>query len=104
MKFVLQLIDIVLFSGHEGPVSSLCFSPSPLSSLLVSVSWDKTLRIWDAVSSSASLTRESINLTSDGLAICFRPDGQQVAVASLDGHISIFDPHQVHIHTMDPST
>ncbi|EFX76049.1 hypothetical protein DAPPUDRAFT_249541 [Daphnia pulex] len=62
--------------------------------LLVSVSWDKTLRIWDAVSSAASLTREAINLTSDGLAVCFRPDGQQVAVASLDGHISICDPHQ----------
>lgn len=82
-------------SGHEGPVSSLCFNPSPSSSLLVSVSWDKTLRVWDAVSSAASLTRETINLTADGLAVCFRPDGQQVAVASLDGHISVFDPHQV---------
>lgn len=83
-----------MLSGHEGPVSSLAFNPNPSSSLLVSVSWDKTLRMWDAVSSAASLTRETVNLTSDGLAVCFRPDGQQVAVASLDGHISIFDPHQ----------
>ena len=83
-----------MLSGHEGPVSSVAFNPSPSSSLLVSVSWDKTLRMWDAVSSAASLTRETVNLTADGLAVCFRPDGQQVAVASLDGHISIFDPHQ----------
>lgn len=87
-----KLLEVL--SGHEGPVSSLCFSPSPSSSLLVSVSWDKTLRIWDAVSSAASLTRETVNLTSDGLAVCFRPDGKQVAVATLDGHISIFDPQQ----------
>jgi periodic tryptophan protein 2 len=94
---------VFLFSDHEGPVSSLNFSPIPLSSLLVSVSWDKTSRIWDAVSSAASLTREAINLTSDGLAVCFRPDGQQVAVAFLDGHISICDPHQVSIPIMNLS-
>lgn len=58
------------------------------------------MRVWDAVSSSASMTREAITLTSDGLAVCFRPDGQQVAVASLDGHISIFDPHQVRYLTL----
>lgn len=76
-------------------MSSIAFSPSPLSSMLVSVSWDKTLRIWDAVSSAASVSRETVNLTADGLAVCFRPDGKQVAVASLNGHISVFDPHQV---------
>ena len=59
---------------------------------MASVSWDKTLRIWDAVSSAASLSRETINLTADGLAVCFRPDGEQLAVATLDGHIGIFDP------------
>jgi periodic tryptophan protein 2 len=94
---------VFLFSDHEGPVSSLNFSSIPLSSLLGSVSWDKTSRIWDAVSSAASLTREAINLTSDGLAVCFRPDGQQVAVAFLDGHISICDPHQVSIPIMNLS-
>ena len=75
-------------------MSSVAFSPSTDSSLLVSVSWDKTLRVWDAVSAAASLTRETINLTADGLAVCFRPDGQQVAVATLDGHVSVFDPIQ----------
>jgi len=102
-KFVMLLLNQVFLkynSGHEGPISSVAFNPSPSSSLLVSVSWDKTLRMWDAVSSAASLTRETVNLTADGLCVCFRPDGQQVAVASLDGHISIFDPHQVIIKSM----
>jgi len=76
-------------------VSGVCFNPNPSSSLLCSVSWDKTIRVWDAVSSAASLSRETINLTADGLTVCFRPDGLQVAVASLDGHVSIFNPHEV---------
>lgn len=75
-------------------MSSVSFSPSPTSSLLASVSWDKTLRLWDAVTSAASVTRETINLTADGLYVCFRPDGKQLAAATLDGHISIFDPIQ----------
>ena len=91
LTILFELID----SGHEGPVSSLSFSPSLLSSMLVSVSWDKTLRVWDAVATAASLTREAINLTADGLAVAFRPDGERVAVATLDGHIAIFNPHQV---------
>lgn len=73
----------------------MCFSPSITSSMLVSVSWDKTLRVWDAVATAASLTREAINLSGDGLAVAFRPDGDQVAVCTLDGHIAIFNPHQV---------
>lgn len=31
--------------GHEGPVSSLSFSPT--QPLLASCSWDKTVRTWD---------------------------------------------------------
>jgi periodic tryptophan protein 2 len=38
-----RLLEIL--AGHEGPVSALAFSPSPTSSQLASVSWDKTLRV-----------------------------------------------------------
>jgi len=51
-------------NGHEGPVSNIAFNPSPASSTLVSVSWDKTMRIWDTVETSVS--REAITLTADG--------------------------------------
>jgi periodic tryptophan protein 2 len=47
-----RLLEVL--SGHEGPVSSLAFSPSPSSSSLASASWDKTLRIWNALAVSSS--------------------------------------------------
>ena len=47
-----KLLEVL--SGHEGPVSSVRFSPSPSSSALASASWDKTLRIWNALSVSSS--------------------------------------------------
>uniref|UniRef100_A0A673JGG4 Periodic tryptophan protein 2 homolog n=1 Tax=Sinocyclocheilus rhinocerous TaxID=307959 RepID=A0A673JGG4_9TELE len=77
-----------VLSGHEGPVSSLCFSP--VQSVLASVSWDKTVRLWDMLDSWE--TKETLRLTSDGLAVTYRPDGQELAVASLDGEITFWNP------------
>ncbi len=37
-----RLLEVI--SGHEGPVSSLGFSPSASSSMLASASWDQSLR------------------------------------------------------------
>lgn len=82
-----RLVEVL--AGHEGPVGGLAFSPSPTSTQLATVSWDKTLRIWDAVGTSA--TREAIALGSDGLALAWRPDGQMVSVATLTGQVVTFD-------------
>ena len=51
-----HLLEVI--SGHEGPVSCLAFNPSPASgaSQLATASWDKTLKIWDALSASSSTT------------------------------------------------
>lgn len=38
-----RLLDIL--ASHEGPIAALAFSPT--QSLLVSASWDKTIRSWD---------------------------------------------------------
>lgn len=81
-----RLLEIL--SGHEGPVGSLAFSPLPTSSTLVSVSWDKTLRIWNAIERSSA--HETIELTADGLCVIFNPNGEEVAVATLDGQILVF--------------
>lgn len=56
---------------------------------MASVSWDKTLRIWDAIERGSA--HETIELTADGLCVTFKPNGQEVAVATLDGQITTFD-------------
>ncbi|XP_056157267.1 PWP2 small subunit processome component [Lampris incognitus] len=82
-----RLLEVL--GGHEGPVSCLCFSP--VRSILASVSWDCTVRLWDMMDSWQ--TKEMLRLTSDGLCVSYRPDGEELAVATLDGEISFWNPH-----------
>jgi hypothetical protein len=63
-----------VLSGHEGPVTSLAFSPK--ESLLASGSWDHTIKFWDVYKSAAAT--ETIETPSDTLALAFRPDGKEV--------------------------
>ena len=80
-----KLLDVL--AGHEGPVSSLAFSPT--GNLLASGSWDKTVRIWNVFSRSHAV--EPYQLSADVLALAFRPDGKEIAVSSLDGQVMFFD-------------
>lgn len=80
-----RLLDVL--SGHEGPISSLSFNP--MKCVLASASWDKTVRLWDMLDSWR--TKETLALTSDVLVVAFRPDGNELAVASLDGQITFWD-------------
>uniref|UniRef100_A0A0A9YWV8 Small-subunit processome Utp12 domain-containing protein n=1 Tax=Lygus hesperus TaxID=30085 RepID=A0A0A9YWV8_LYGHE len=83
-----RLLEVL--AGHEGPVVSLDFNPGLTSTELVSASWDKTVRIWNAIDS--SMSNEVVRLSSDCLAVAYRPDGKEFAVATLDCQISFFDP------------
>ena len=78
-----------ILSGHEGPVASVAFSPNLTSTALASVSWDKTLKLWNAIESSSM--HETIQLSADALCVVYRPDGEEVAVSTLDGQISFFN-------------
>ncbi|XP_041934789.1 PWP2 small subunit processome component [Alosa sapidissima] len=80
-----RLLEVL--SGHEGPVSSLSFCPS--RAVLASASWDRTVRLWDMLDSWHA--KEVLRLTSDGMAVAYRPDGQELAVATLDGEISFWN-------------
>ncbi|KAK9451542.1 WD40-repeat-containing domain protein [Limtongia smithiae] len=80
-----QLLDRL--SGHEGPVSCLSFAEE--GGILASASWDKTVRVWDIFARHVSV--EPFEQQSDVLSIALRPDSKQVAVATLDGQISIWD-------------
>ena len=79
-----QLLDRL--SGHEGPVSSLSFAPN--GSVLVSGSWDHTVRIWSIFN--RSQTSEPLQLQSDVLTIAFRPDSLQLAISTLDGQLTFW--------------
>ncbi|XP_036401269.1 PWP2 small subunit processome component [Megalops cyprinoides] len=81
-----RLLEVL--AGHEGPVS--CLSFSPVQSVLASASWDRTVKLWDMLDSWQ--TKETLRLASDGLAVTYRPDGQELAVATLDGEISFWNP------------
>ncbi|XP_041358721.1 periodic tryptophan protein 2 homolog [Gigantopelta aegis] len=82
-----RLLEVL--TGHEGPISSLCFSP--VSAILASGSWDKTVKLWDVFEAKGA--KESLSLITDVLAVTFRPDGQELAVATLDSTISFWNPH-----------
>jgi periodic tryptophan protein 2 len=81
-----KLLDVM--AGHTAPVSSLAFSPSGANQL-ASGSWDKTVRVWSIFGRSGAV--EPFSLSSDVLAIAFRPDGKEVAVSTLDGQITFFN-------------
>lgn len=81
-----KLLEIL--SGHEAPVTGMAFDPSG-SGLLASTSWDRTVRLWEVFRRSQST--ESMSISSEGLALAFRPDGLEVCVASLDGQLNFFD-------------
>lgn len=75
--------------GHTSPVTTIAFSPNITSTTLLSGSWDKTVRIWNCLESNSE--NESIDLMADVTAVCFKPNGEEVAVATLNGNIYIFD-------------
>ncbi|KAF4446250.1 periodic tryptophan protein 2 [Fusarium austroafricanum] len=79
-----QLLDQL--SGHEGPVSSLAFTPNGNS--LISGSWDRTARIWSIFN--RTQTSEPLQLQADVLDIAVRPDSLQLAISTLDGQLTFW--------------
>lgn len=82
-----RLLEVL--SGHEGPVVALAFSPVATLTTLVSGSWDKTIKIWKCLEATGE--HETIDTLSDVTAIAFKPDGEEIAVAALNGNIQVFN-------------
>jgi periodic tryptophan protein 2 len=88
-----RLLDVL--AGHEGPVAALGFSPSGTPTLLATVSWDKTLRTWDVFGGGGKDgggALDTLTHAHDCLSLAWRGDGKQVAVGTLEGSISLWDP------------
>ncbi|RLN88130.1 hypothetical protein BBJ28_00008100 [Nothophytophthora sp. Chile5] len=84
-----RLTDVL--SGHTGPVTSLAFSPSAaVEPILASASWDHTVRLWNVFASKKSFI-EPLAHSTDVLAVAFRPDGKQLAAATLNGALNLWD-------------
>jgi periodic tryptophan protein 2 len=80
-----KLLDIL--AGHTGPISSLAFSSTGM--VLLSGSWDHSCRTWDIFGRNKSI--EPLVHQTEVLAVAFRPDGKQIAAATLDGGIFFWD-------------
>lgn len=78
------------FGGHTEAVSGLHFKPG--DELLVSSSWDRTLRTWrtsEFVSPAGTTTLAHPDRAREAV---FSPDGSILAAVSIDGTITLWDP------------
>ena len=80
------------FSGHEGGVHSIAFSP--FGDWLVSGSRDETVRIWDVESAQTRLTLRFVRGTTyrvaGTLGVSISPDGRLISVCTWEG-LKLFD-------------
>jgi WD40 repeat protein len=76
-----------IFRGHSGPVYCVAFSPD--GKHIVSGSWDKTLKVWDAKSGHETLSLQGH--TSAVLSVAFSPDGKQVVSGGDDKSLRVWD-------------
>ncbi|MDA1038831.1 MAG: protein kinase [Planctomycetota bacterium] len=74
--------------GHAAAVTSLAFHPDGLT--IASGSRDGTVRIWDATDGRPQAEFPSV---ADATAVCFRPDGRQIALAPQGtGRVELWNP------------
>jgi periodic tryptophan protein 2 len=80
-----NLIDVI--TGHEGPVTCLCYSP--VEDKFVSGSWDRTVRVNNVLGKKART--ESLPHSDKILDVKFRPDGKELCVSTFRGELYFWD-------------
>lgn len=80
-----DLVDVL--SGHTGPISSLAFSM--VKDILISGSWDKTVKIWELYSKKGVV--ESFEHNSEITSVDLTPDDKEIAATTLNGELYTWD-------------
>ena len=80
-----DLIDVL--NGHTGPVS--CLSFSHINDILVSGSWDNTVKMWELYTKKG--ISETYEHNSKITAIALSPNDKEVAVSTLNGELYTWD-------------
>ena len=80
-----DLIDVL--NGHTGPVSCLAFSH--INDILVSGSWDNTVKMWELYTKKG--ISETYEHNSKITAIALSPNDKEVAVSTLNGELYTWD-------------
>ncbi|WP_037305631.1 WD40 repeat domain-containing protein [Amycolatopsis orientalis] len=79
--------DVLTFTGHALPVTSIAFSPDGLT--LASGSDDRAIRLWTVADGSTKSTLQGH--TDMVLALAYSPDGTTLASGSQDGTLRLWD-------------
>ncbi len=87
VRAIPELRERLRIEGHEDAVDSAVFSPD--GKRIVTASWDKTARIWDAATGAPLLVLSGHQDTIASAA--FSPDGTRVITASWDRTARIWD-------------
>ena len=75
--------------GHTDLVWSVAFRPNGV--MLASVSWDRTVRLWNV--NTGRLLHTLTGHTNDIMSVALSPDGQTLASGSWDGTIRLWNPN-----------
>ncbi|VDO26263.1 unnamed protein product [Haemonchus placei] len=86
-----SLLDVL--SGHRSNIAGISMN----GNALVSVSWDRTLKLWNIVDS----TCETTDLVQEGIAVSFSPCGLMIAVLTVDSNITFYGKDMTFIGSID---
>jgi periodic tryptophan protein 2 len=81
-----NLLDTL--KSHSAPISEMAFSST--QPIMVSASWDKTVKIWDIFGSKGSA--ESLDHSSEVVSVAFNPaNGTEIVASTLDGNLTFWN-------------